>query len=86
MSTEPVILRSTVKQMTAGSEAIRQQDTATTKKGVPDWLHKDPTTPLDPPLPNKKTKPHRGMAHATFARRLTPMEHPANEQYVSARC
>ncbi|KAJ7104786.1 hypothetical protein C8R44DRAFT_807885 [Mycena epipterygia] len=79
LSTEPVILRAVVAQITAGVEAVRQQDTSTVKAGTPRWLHKDPATPLDPPLINLKSKTHRGQAHPTFAQRLTPMEWAANE-------
>ncbi|KAF7363236.1 hypothetical protein MVEN_00676500 [Mycena venus] len=48
-------------------------------------LFKDPTTrraivkQLDPPLPNKKDKVHRAMAHPAFAQALTPMEWEANQ-------
>ncbi|KAJ6474793.1 hypothetical protein C8R45DRAFT_1159929 [Mycena sanguinolenta] len=75
-STEPTIIRA----MTKGMESSRQQDTSTVKTGIVRWLHKDPTTPLDPPLPNIKSKTHRGMAHPTFAQRLTPIEWAVNEE------
>ncbi|KAJ7252382.1 hypothetical protein B0H12DRAFT_1071692 [Mycena haematopus] len=78
-STEPTIIHATVQQMTQGTESTRQQDTSTVKSGVVRWLHKDPTTPLDPPLPNLKSKTHRGMAHPTFAQRLMPMEWAADD-------
>ncbi|KAJ7482324.1 hypothetical protein B0H11DRAFT_2232533 [Mycena galericulata] len=77
LSTQPAVLRAIVRQMTSGAESVRQQDTATVKIGVPSWLHKDTTTALDPPLPSLKSKTHRGMAHPTFAQRLTPMKWPA---------
>ncbi|KAJ6506492.1 hypothetical protein C8R45DRAFT_508297 [Mycena sanguinolenta] len=78
-STEPTIIRATTQQMTQGMESSRQQDTSTVKSGIVRWLHKDPTTPLDTPLPNLKSKTHRGMAHPTFAQRLMPMEWAADD-------
>ncbi|KAJ7815854.1 hypothetical protein B0H14DRAFT_3744970 [Mycena olivaceomarginata] len=44
-----------------------------------DWLLEDPVDKLEPPLPNKKEKIHRGLAHPAFARALTPMVWEANE-------
>jgi hypothetical protein len=62
-------------------DSVRAADTSTCKKGVPDWLLEDPVDKLEPPLPNKKEKIHRGLAHPAFARALTPMVWEANERY-----
>ncbi|KAF7360026.1 hypothetical protein MVEN_00730300 [Mycena venus] len=65
--------------MTLGMDSVRSANTSTCKIGVPDWLLEDPLAKLDPPLPNKKDKVHRGMAHPPFARAFTPMEWEANQ-------
>ncbi|KAJ7673063.1 hypothetical protein DFH06DRAFT_1467471 [Mycena polygramma] len=57
LSTEPIILRATIQQWTAGLADARQADTSTVKTGVA----------------------HRGQAHPTFAKLLTPMEWAAND-------
>jgi hypothetical protein len=56
-------------------------DTSTCKKGVPGWLLEDPVNKLEPLLPNKKEKIHRGLAHPAFARALTPMVWEASKRY-----
>ena len=67
-------------QLTIGMEAVRSEDTSTLKTRIPAWLHADTSTSLDPALPNLTSKTHRGLAHPTFAKLLTPMEWPANEK------
>ncbi|KAJ7679630.1 hypothetical protein B0H17DRAFT_1077831 [Mycena rosella] len=79
ISNKPVERRAIEKQLTIGMEAVRSEDTLTLKTRIPAWLHADPTTPLDPALPNLTSKAHRGLTHPTFAKLLTPMEWPANE-------
>ncbi|KAJ7845244.1 hypothetical protein B0H14DRAFT_3455111 [Mycena olivaceomarginata] len=79
LSKEPTTRRAIVKQMSLGMDSVRAADTSTCKKGVPDWLLEDPVDKLEPPLPNKKEKIHRGLAHPAFARALTPMVWEANE-------
>ncbi|KAJ7169186.1 hypothetical protein C8R43DRAFT_1121077 [Mycena crocata] len=79
LSTQPVILRAVIRQITTGLEAVRQQDTSCLKNLVHLWLHKDPATALDPPLGSIKVKAHRGMAHPAFTKVLTPMEWAANK-------
>ncbi|KAF7336167.1 hypothetical protein MVEN_02164100 [Mycena venus] len=79
LSKDPTTRRAIVKQMTLGMDSVRAADTSTCKKGVPDWLLEDPLVKLDPPLPNKKDKVHRAMAHPAFAQALTPMEWEANQ-------
>lgn len=65
--------------MTTGQEGTRSDDTAMLKAKLPTLLNKDGTVALDPPLPSLKFKLHRGFAHATFARALTPMEWAATQ-------
>lgn len=72
--------------MTLGMDSVRSADTSTCKKGVPDWLLEDPLAKLDPPLPHKKDKVHRAMAHPAFVKALTPMEWEANQMYSLIPC
>ncbi|KAJ7743221.1 hypothetical protein B0H16DRAFT_1463856 [Mycena metata] len=60
-------------------EGARTNDTAMLKNKILVLLHKDGSTPFDPPLASTKVKAHRGMAHPTFAKALTPMEWPASQ-------
>ncbi|KAJ7191311.1 hypothetical protein GGX14DRAFT_600753 [Mycena pura] len=45
---------------------LRSDDTATLKRLIPDLVTINPSTPLDPPLADKKSKAHRGFAHPVF--------------------
>ncbi|KAJ7443388.1 hypothetical protein B0H11DRAFT_1931747 [Mycena galericulata] len=74
LSRKPVIRRAIAKQIATGMDSVRSADTANLKRIIPRLLYKDPTTPLDPPLPNLTSKAHRGMAHPEFAKALTPIE------------
>ncbi|KAJ7703759.1 hypothetical protein B0H14DRAFT_2647760 [Mycena olivaceomarginata] len=68
----------TFPQINSGIEAVRTEDTSTLKPHIHLYLNKDPTTPLDPVLPNLKDKIHRGYAHPVFTQLLTPIHWEAN--------
>ncbi|KAJ7825997.1 hypothetical protein B0H14DRAFT_3468080 [Mycena olivaceomarginata] len=64
-------LVSWLPRINSGIKAMRAEDTSTLKPRIHLYLNKDPTTPLDPVLPNLKDKIHRGRAHPVFALLLT---------------
>ncbi|KAJ7459232.1 hypothetical protein FB451DRAFT_1405876 [Mycena latifolia] len=80
ITNQPVVRRAIERQLTAGMEGVRSEDTSTLKSRIVLWLYKEPTTPLDPPLSSLKLKAVRGMAHPVFARLLTPMEWAATQE------
>ncbi|KAF8146801.1 hypothetical protein K438DRAFT_1780543 [Mycena galopus ATCC 62051] len=79
LTNKPVLRRAVEKQITAGMENARADDTSTLKSRIHLYLTKDPTVPLDPPLPSLKDKLHRGRAHPVFAKLLPPIQWEAND-------
>ncbi|KAF7359979.1 hypothetical protein MVEN_00724800 [Mycena venus] len=79
LTNQPIVRRAVERQMNAGMEAVRAEDTSTLKPRVHLYVNEDPTVPLDPPLSNLKLKIYRGRNHPVFARLLNPMYWAANE-------
>ncbi|KAJ7825988.1 hypothetical protein B0H14DRAFT_2596187 [Mycena olivaceomarginata] len=76
LTNKPIL---TFPQINSGIKAMHAEDTSTLKPCIHLYLNKDPTTPLDPVLPNLKDKIHRGRVHPVFALLLTLIHWEAND-------
>ncbi|KAJ7222644.1 hypothetical protein GGX14DRAFT_388422, partial [Mycena pura] len=79
LKSKSMLRRGISKLISEGIGDVRSDDTATLKRLIPDLVTINPSTPLDPPLADKKSKAHRGFAHPVFAALLTPIDWHANQ-------
>ncbi|KAJ6613240.1 hypothetical protein B0H10DRAFT_2049477 [Mycena sp. CBHHK59/15] len=77
LSSEPIVHRALCKQMNAGIEHARSDDTSTLKHHILRWVWKNPKEEEpSPAIPYSKIKATRGWQHPVLTSLLCPLEWP----------